>query len=261
MWYDVIGDYMEKYFDINKNGYSIRSKWYANSLQEVEKVIVFFHGFGGHRDNNAFARFSKSVLSKYKKVALLSFDWPAHGSDAKGKLSLSDCDAYLGTVVEYLKNEMRIEEIYAYGNSFGGYLVLRYIQNHGNPFQKIALRSPAVNMYDVLTKNVLNEDELKKIEKGKDILVGFDRKVKINKQYVEDIKREDIQVLDYIPFAEEILVCHGQEDEIVNYDAVCEFCDNNIIELVSFEGVEHRFRNQTKMDECHNLFLKFYDIK
>lgn len=251
---------MEKKFDINKNGHSIHAKWYANSLQEIEKVIVFFHGFGGHRDNNAFSRFSNSVLSKYKKVGLLTFDLPAHGSDATGKLNLKDCDSYIETVLQYIQEETKAETIYAYGNSFGGYLVLKYIHDHENPFRKIVLRSPAVCMYSVLMDNVFTEDDKKKIEKGKDVLIGFDRKVKINKSYLDDLKENDVQQWDYIPFAEDILVCHGQEDEIVNYPAVVDFCDNNIIELVSFEKVEHRFRNQSKLDECHNLFLKFLQL-
>lgn len=251
---------MEKKFDINKNGYSIRAKWYTNSLQDMEKVIVFFHGFGGHRDNNAFARFSNSVLSKYKKVGLMTFDLPAHGSDALGKLSLNDCDKYIETVIDYLKNEMGIQDIYAYGNSFGGYLTLKYIHEHGSPFKKIILRSPAVCMYSVLMDNILSEDDKKKLEKGKDVSIGFDRMVKINKAYLEDLKQNDIQKYEHYDYAEDILVCHGKEDEIVNYSAVVDFCENNIIELVSFEGVEHRFRNQSKLDECHSLFLKFLEL-
>ncbi|MDO4466458.1 MAG: alpha/beta fold hydrolase [Bacillota bacterium] len=251
---------MEKYLDINRNGYSIRGKWYVHSFQNVEKVLIFFHGFGGHKDNNAFARFANSVLSKHKKVGLFVFDLPAHGNDALGKLNLKDCDAYIDIVLSYLKEEMNIEDIYAYGNSFGGYLLLKYIHEHDNPFKKIVLRSPAVCMAKVLMENVLTEEDKKKLEKGKDVLIGFDRKVKINKSYLEDVKQNDVQQWDYIPFAEDILVAHGKEDEIVNYENVYEFCDNNIIELISFEGVEHRFRNQTKLDECHSLFLKFLEL-
>ncbi len=248
---------MYKYFAINNNNVSIQCKWYANSIQNIESVVLFCHGFGGHKDNKAASRFADHVISKYKKTAVLTFDWPAHGSDAHSRLVLSDCDLYLKTIVEYL-HSLHISCIDVYGNSFGGYLVLKYIQEHDNPFHKMAFRSPAIYMYETLIHNVLKEEELKKVEKGKDVLVGFDRKVKINKKYLEDVKNHDIAQLDYIPFAEEILVCHGKEDEIVSYDRVEKFCDDNIIEFYGFEGVEHRFRNQNKMDACHSIFMKFF---
>ncbi len=250
---------MIKYFDINDKGFSIRCKWYTNNVREIQKVILFCHGFGGHKDNNACAKFAEHVLGKYKTTAVLAFDWPTHGNDARNKLVLEDCDSYLTIILDYLHG-MNVEDIYVYGNSFGGYMTLKYIQEHGNPFKKIALRSPAINMYETLIHNVLNEDDLKKIEKGKDVLAGFDRKIKINKKYLEDVKNCDITQMDFIPFADELLVCHGKEDEIVRYDIVEKFCDDNIIEFYAFDGVEHRFRNQQKMDECHSIFLKFYDI-
>lgn len=251
---------MEKYFEINEKGFSIRCKWYANNIRDIQSVILFCHGFGGHKDNNAAARFASTVLGKYKTCALMTFDWPAHGNDARNKLVLSDCDEYLTIIIEYL-HSIHVESIYIYGNSFGGYLTLKYIQEHGNPFKKIALRSPAINMYQTLIESVLSEDDLKKIEKGKDALAGFDRKVKINKQYLEDVKNCDITTMDFIPFADELLIASGKEDEIVRFDVVEKFCDDNIIEFYPFEGVEHRFRNQNKLDECHSIFLKFYDIQ
>lgn len=250
---------MIKYFTINENGVSIQCKWYTNSIADIKSVILYCHGFGGHKDNKAAERFASHVISKYKKSAVLTFDWPAHGNDAHGKLVLKDCDTYLETIVQYLQ-AMQIERVDVYGNSFGGYLVLKYIQEHDNPFKKMAFRSPAINMYDTLIHHVLNEDELKKIEKGKDVLVGFDRKVKINKKYLEEVKAVDLTKMDYIPFADDLMVCHGKRDEVVSYDIVEKFCDDNIIEFYPFEDVDHRFRNQNKMDECHNLFIKFYDL-
>ena len=76
-----------------------------------------------------------------------------------------------------MKTRFGAAELYSYATSFGGYLILKYISEHGNPFHKISLRCPAVYMYDVLTRFIMKNDEYNRIMKGKDVQVGFDRKI------------------------------------------------------------------------------------
>ena len=42
----------EKFFNINANGCSVRSKIYLEDKKSVSKVVLYGHGFGGHKDNN-----------------------------------------------------------------------------------------------------------------------------------------------------------------------------------------------------------------
>ena len=250
---------MEKYLTINENGCSIRCKLICKDMHTIQQMIIFCHGFGGHKDNHAASRFAEHLISKYKTAALLAFDWPAHGQDAKGKLRLSDCELYLQTVVDYIKNQYT-DHIYVYGNSFGAYITLKYIHDHGNPFQKIAFRSPSVDMYYTLTNKVLSPEDLKKLSKGKDVLAGFDRKVKIDQTYLDEIKDANIANQDFIPYCEDILMIHGSEDEVVPYESIYQFADNNIIELITVKGADHRFRNPKVMDAAHNDILKFFNL-
>ena len=74
---------MEKYFEINKSHQNIRCKLYYDKQHPIEKVVLFGHGFAGHKDNGAAQKFAKRVLSKYKGVAVLIFNLPCHGDDAK----------------------------------------------------------------------------------------------------------------------------------------------------------------------------------
>jgi hypothetical protein len=60
---------MNKYFTVNAEGCSIRCKLYAEGNADVRKVILFGHGFGGHKDNRAAERFALRVLEKNKGVA------------------------------------------------------------------------------------------------------------------------------------------------------------------------------------------------
>ena len=90
---------MVKYLDINQPGYSIKCKVFCEAFREVEHVVLFAHGFGGHKDNKAAEKFADTALSKMKKTAVFVFDWPCHGKDVRKKLTLEDCDTYLSMVM------------------------------------------------------------------------------------------------------------------------------------------------------------------
>ncbi|MDO4978407.1 MAG: prolyl oligopeptidase family serine peptidase [Eubacteriales bacterium] len=249
---------MEKYYDINKNGYSIRCKIYCNDIHAVSQVVLYGHGFGGHKDTKAAARFAGQMTSKYKKTALIVFDWPCHGMDARKKMILDECDLYLTYLVEDIKERFGTDEIYAYATSFGAFNYLRYLLTHENPFKKMALRCPAVDFYSVITENIIKEEEWKKLERGKDVLVGFDRKVKINKEFLDQAKEADLFHQDFIPFAEDLLILHGSKDEIVPFEGVRQFAEENIIEFIPVENADHRFIDPVKMDYASNQIMSFF---
>ena len=251
---------MEKYFEINKQGQNIRCKLYFDKISDIKKVILYGHGFAGHKDNGAAEKFAGRVLSKYKGIAVMTFNLPCHGDDIKKKIVLQDCMTYLQIVTEYIKQELAAEEIYSYATSFGGYLVLKYIAEYGNPFRKIALRCPAVNMYDVLTKTIMKEDELDTILKGKKALVGFDRKIELTRQFLSDIENSDIQKTSYLPYADDILIIHGTDDEVVPFSAGRKFAEDNRIEFIPVEKADHRFQNPDCMELATKAVVRFFDL-
>lgn len=251
---------MHRYFEINESRHNIRCKLYYQDLKNIRRVVIFGHGFGGHKDNGAAERFAERLISKHKDCALVTFNWPSHGDDVKKSLHLEDCTAYLELVVSHIRQRYQTGELYAYATSFGGYLVLKYIFEQGNPFRKIALRCPAVNMYDVLTTAIMSSDDLNKLKKGKDIPVGFDRKIMVGMPLLEDLKACDIRKWDYLDYAEQILILHGSGDEIVPFDAAYAFAENNLIEFVPVAGADHRFRDPLKMDQAIKHILDFFAL-
>ena len=248
----------QRYFEINENGHNIRCKLYDRELHDIRRVVIFCHGFGGHKDNAAAEKFAERLLSKHKSVAMITFNWPCHGDDVKKKLCLADCNAYLELVISYARRKFQTEELYAYATSFGGYLTLKYLAEHGNPFRKIALRCPAVNMYEVLTTTIMTAEDLQKLRKGKEIPVGFDRKIMIGSPFLEELQNNDIQRWDFLAYAEDILILHGTADEIVPFEAARAFADNNLIEFIPIDGADHRFRDPMKMDRAIKDILNFY---
>lgn len=250
---------MNKYFDINKPGCSIKCKIMGENLRELNKVIVYAHGFGGHKDNKAAEHFAQAALSKLKRTAILIFDWPAHGTDVRAKLNLKDCDAYLSLVLEYVRVQLNVDDICAYGTSFGGYLILKYIHDHDkNPFRKIALRCPAVSMGDIMYRRIMTDENKAMLAKGKDIKVGFDRKVLIDQSFLDELEREDIRNWEYFDYADDILIIHGSKDEMVPFEEAKEFAENNVIEFISIEDADHRFQDLDKMKLAHSYMIDFF---
>ncbi len=251
---------MQRYFEINANGHNIFCKLYFNKLPEIKKVIVFYYGFAGHKDNGACEKFAAKVLSKTKTTAVLTFDWPCHGTDVKKKVQLQDCMTYFEMVIDYIHSQYRTEEIYAYGTSFGAYVLLKYIHEKSNPFRKIALRCPAIGMHDLLTGSIMRNGDMEKLQKGKAATVGFDRKVEVTLSFLEELQQSDIRQNDYSDFTDDMLVIHGTKDDVVPYEMVESFCDDNILELIPIEKANHRFQDPKSMELANKYIMDFYQL-
>ncbi|HDL2148217.1 TPA: alpha/beta fold hydrolase [Mannheimia haemolytica] len=247
---------MEKHFEINEQGLSIRCKlFYEKELQQIENVVIVLHGFGSSKDLKSNTKFGERLSSKYKGYAALAFDFPCHGDDARKKLSVEESITYLQLVIDYAKTSLNAKNLYAYGTSFGGYLTLKYLAEKGNPFRKIALRAPAVQIYHSLM-NRLSEEERQKLAKGREILWGFYRQMKISQAFFDELT--DITQNDYLDYAEQILILHGTEDEMVALSTSQQFADNNVIELLPIEGADHAFSNPKLMDIAIGKIVEFF---
>ncbi|MBR6160029.1 MAG: alpha/beta hydrolase [Lachnospiraceae bacterium] len=251
---------LNRYFEINTQNNNIRCKCYYSENGKAGNAIICCTGFAGHKDNTATERFAGKLISKRKDTIVVVFNWPSHGDDIKKKLLLEDCDAYLDIIIREVKETQGIEDIFSYATSFGAYIVLKYISEHDNPFRKIALRCPAVDMYDLLTRTVMNGDEYDRIMKGKDVQVGFDRKIIVNRKLLEDMKQNDIRKREYLDYADDILIIHGTRDEIVPFESVKEFAEDNVIEFIPVEGADHRFQNPTHLSLADKHAMQFFGL-
>ncbi len=251
---------MEKFFDINEQGFSIRCKlFYDKDIHSIDKVVIATHGFGGFKDNKSVEKFAQRLDTKFKGFGIITFDWPCHGQDARKKLLISECQTYLGLVIDYAKNVLNAKALYNYSVSFGGFNTLKYIADNGNPFDKIALRSTSVKLYDIMYSTI-SDDDHKKLSRGKEVLAGRDRKMKISKEFLDSLKTtdEEIAAFDYVDYADNILMLHGTLDDSVPIDNAREFSDKNIIELVEIEKADHRFSDPKRMDFAIQKIIEFF---
>ena len=224
----------------------------------ISRVTVYCHGFAGHKGTRAAARFAEYMLPKYKDMAVLCFDWPCHGEDVRKKLSLHDCGAYLAAVIRYAADTLKAQETDCFATSFGGYVALKYIMDNGNPFRLTVLRSPAVNMYEVLS-SMLTDGDRALIAKGKDALVGFDRKIAVGQAFLNELKAADIMKEDFKGFAPSLLIMHGVRDEVVPFAASEEFANRNQIDFIPFPSADHRFSDPKLMTEAIQYAETFFE--
>ena len=252
---------MEKHFDINRGGYSIRSRLIVNdsdkSTRTFDDVVIVTHGFGSSKETAGTLHFGEHLTSKYKGFAVIAFDWPCHGMDARKKLTIEECLTYLTLVTEYAREEMKAKRIYNYSSSFGGYLTLRYLIEKGNPFTKIALRCPAVCIYQSMM-SCLTEDDKNKLRKGKEISIGFERKMKVDKAFFEDLKSFDVMDHEYFDFADSMIILHGTKDEMIPMEESRRFAENNVIEFIPVKGANHPFQNPDHMALAIHKIIEFF---
>ena len=249
---------MKKYYEINSSGFNIRCKVFFEKGAAIRRTVICGHGFGGHKDNKAVERYAEHVLKKHKDTAVIAFNWPCHGDDVRKKLTLDDCVTYLDLVIRDAAERFPGAEKYGYATSFGGYLFLKFIRERGDPFRKLALRCPAVDMYRVLTGAIIKHDELDRLRKGKEVPVGFDRKIMVSPAFLDELRAADIRTYDYLEYAEDILILHGTKDEVAPFADSQQFAENNLIEFISIEGADHRFQDPKKMDEAIRHIQEFF---
>lgn len=249
---------MEKALSINQAGYSIRCTLYVNDPGRIQTVVLYGQGFGGSRNSGPVRRFASKLLSKHRDAALLAFDWPCHGEDARKSLLLSECDAYLNQVILYVQKRYQPRRLWAMSTSFGGYLFLRRLARSGNPFQKLALRCPAVNFPALLEEQVLTPAAIGKLEAGKSVLWGYERKMKLTKQFLTELRTGGVDELDFSPYASALHILHGSKDKVIDPAVTEAFARRNGIGYELIDSADHGFLDPQRLDLAIAAELAFF---
>jgi len=249
-----------KYLNMQYEKNNVRCKVYTHDDGKIENLVIFGHGFAGHKDNKAAERLAGKLISKNKGFAVLTFDLPCHGEDIKKRLTLDDCINYYDIVVKQSKEVLGAQKLYINATSFGAFLVLKYISEKGNPFEKMVFRSPAVNMYRVVTTALVTPEIQEKLSKNKEAMIGFDRKVIINQQFLDDLENTKLLERDFMDYADDILILHGTKDEIAPFEDSKMLAEENVIEFIPIEGADHRYKDINKMEYANSLAVEFYGL-
>ena len=238
----------EKIILKSENGYHISC--YDHMFARQRAVMVCLHGFAGDKNSSVIARLTEYIQSY--GIGTFVFDWPAHGeSDANYQdLRVEHCLADLDTVIKYIRDRFN-GPLYCFATSFGGYLAAAYHLAHPDTFDKIILRSPALNMGEVFLS--LKPLEIRQaLEEGQVLDFGFEQPLLVSIDLYHDVKKHDI-FKEKVKSPEKILVIHGDLDEDVPLSDSEEFCERNGITLHVIQGCDHRYKNPGEVEEVLQL--------
>ena len=255
-----VANFTQKYFTINDGEGGIRCKDFLPLSGKVENVVIAGHGFAGHKESRAISTFANILLSSNPNCAVIAYDLPGHGEDAGTPLRLTTCDRYITLLRKYIQDKYPEAKVYYYGTSFGGYLPLKYVAEHGMVFEKVALRCPAVTMYETVNKKLISEDMRKSLKENGYCLSGFDVLVKMDTEFLGELEKFNVEDTDYSGMAKDILIIQGTEDELLDWDRVEAFCVKNNIPYFLSEGADHRFVDGEKMKDAIYKIIDFMGL-
>jgi alpha-beta hydrolase superfamily lysophospholipase len=126
----------------SKDGHSLFYRYIAND--SAQATLLFVHGYGEHSGRY------ESMMRRYHErgFGVGSFDYRGHGK-AEGRRGhvmrfgeyLEDLDAFIHLMLERLGNN---KKLYLVGHSHGAVVVARYVMDHPEGIDGIALSAPAL---------------------------------------------------------------------------------------------------------------------
>lgn len=253
---------MEKNLDIynKKENCSIKAKMFYNGLNDkFNRIFIFCHGFCSGKGSNSV----KIVANQFLKYGIpsISFDFPGHLDSVQGtdKLNVDVCISYINSVVEYIK-EIYGEDIKIsfYAISFGAYILLNKLIGDTSYYENIVLRSPAINMKDILINSLLKEpfEQYKEAGQAK---AGHGGKLEIPYSFYEDLVKHDL----YNIYKEKrkILIIQGTEDDTAPIVDTYKFVkDRPEIELVEMKNIKHHMEPD-EISLSNEIMIKRLNLK
>lgn len=236
-----------------KNGYDIS---YVESIPEhAGTIILAMHGFAGDKESGCI-RLLEQEANK-AGMGLIKFDWPGHGdSEADGdSLTLENCLSDLHTVVEYAREKYPEARLAAFATSFGGYVTLLYHYRHGDTFDHIILRSPAIRMYNIMENVIMTEESKKDLLRQHYFFYGFERITKISEHFVNELKANDLfELYGGLPLTN-VSILHGSMDDIAPIQDSMEFARLHGCSLYPVEGADHRYKKAGELEQVIGISL------
>ena len=217
-------------------------------VKDMNSIVIYCHGYGENKDRiNQHA----DTLNEHN-IGIISFDFPTHGED---KTKYEDFTIelglqYINEVVNYINNNYPNMPISFMGASFGGYMVLNYINKTKTKYHKIFLKYPAFNFYECIKRKLYIEDSYFDTHDYFELPSGY----RIYKKSYFSAKENDI-INNFNKYDNNIYIIHGDKDKTVLLEDVQKFCNKNNITLKIFINAEHGMKEY--LNQVNDELIKF----
>lgn len=225
---------------------SINIKTFSSSKAEcIKEVIIAIHGFTGSKDSSTISCLGENLVSD--EIEIIAFDLPNHGkSKSNLPINLSECFKYIEIVDEYVKCKYKNAKISFFATSFGGYLLLNFLNNTTYEYNKIILRAPAINIDKALKENII-KDDFNKLTSNEILDI---QDIKLDYKFYKDL--ENNKLIDNYKGNRYLYVIQGKKDEIVDYKDNEFFFEKKCkdrYQIYYFDNSKHSFKTNEEKSE------------
>jgi alpha-beta hydrolase superfamily lysophospholipase len=235
-----------------------------------EKIVLIVHGHGEHA-----GRFQK-VAEHFngKGISVIALTLRGHGN-SEGKKGHAPSMEQLLTDIEYFIRYVRVDylnaELYLYGHSMGGNIVLNYLaKDQSNeitagiatsPWIKLAFDPPKWKVVlgnwaaDIIPSLIqpsgLKPEDISSINEevekyANDPLIHDKISAKL---FTSITKGGEHLIHNTHKFKHKVFLAHGQQDKIISHDATAEFTkDSNLFTFKSYPKSKHEIHHDVDFE-------------
>lgn len=252
-----MADFTLKYQELNLDRGTLRG--FLTEPKEPRKdLVVMFHGFTGHKNENGFLFKQFQKLFAEHGIASLRFDFMCSGDsdgDFEDMSFLTEIEDGRN-IVEYAYELNNKQPIILLGFSMGGAVAGKIASEYRHIIKKLVLLAPAGCM-DILATERYHVDRYNVPEDFKYDLGGFCISAALPKSFQNITVYGDVE-----KFENPVLICHGELDQSVpieygrKYSKLYKNC-----EFHEIKGAPHCFTRVEYRKEVQEHIIKFLTQK
>ncbi len=221
---------------------------------EIYDMAIIFHGFNGNRNSRLLTSIADQLRDE--NVASVRFDFNGHG-DSDGEFRNSTVlneIADANTILEYVKTDPHVRNIYLIGHSQGGVIASMLAGLYPDLIKKVVLLAPAATLKDDARKGYFfgtayNPKKVPaEVRHAGVVIDGFYARIAQNLPIYEWSSQ----------FTGPVCLIHGKEDKVVDPKASEKYAETyENAELHLLDDTDHSFSAEDKLAAAVKLVTDF----
>lgn len=228
--------------------------WVVKNFSKVEAnklktIVIAVHGFSSSRNSFDFEKIAPAL--KENNIGLVCFDLPGHGLRKNEKLNVQACLNSIKNIEDEIRS-FYFGPISLTGASFGGFLLLRYLENNKKTYGKVILRAPALEEYDICKNDTIENwsEMIECLDSGKNY---FRDNMEVEVSMLDDYFKFDI--FNHLNIKEDVKLIYCSEGKSVNNDNIFKLSKLKNWQLFEVQGADHFCRRKQDIERITQLFL------
>ncbi len=247
---------MEKRFVLDREGRRTPCVLLEPDFGTPQRVVLGVHGLGGSMMDDIQQNLADE-MSLFGGVAL-RFDFPAHGDNPDGKLSLRGClDALLDVAAFARERYPELPELCIFATGFGAYVTLNAMPRlRAMGRVKLVIQTPSFRMDETILR--MKGMTAVTLEALGSTRLGRSRPMEITYAFYEELRSNPARMICPQP----VLVLQGEADDYIPMEDIQLFrSTNELSRLVIVPGATHRFLEPGAWDMVLDLTRDWFEFE